>query len=81
MLFLACHSLGQRSVKQGERLQGLAQIMARRCEKSRFGRVRRLRLPLGDGQRICAAPAFSNILESDDDAFCLVASAIRQYSP
>ena len=49
LLLLPSHFLGQQRLEQGQRLQGLAQIMARRGEKARLGGARRLRLPLCGG--------------------------------
>ena len=79
---VAFHLLGQQALKQGERLQRLAQIMARRRQKARLGDGRQFRLPLGGGQRIRRAPSLRHVLESDDDAFgLLVAGPIGQYPP
>ena len=49
---LALDDLGQQSLEQCERLQWLAEIMARRGKKSRLGDARQIRLPLGHAQFI-----------------------------
>ena len=56
LLLLPDDPLRQQTLKQRERLQRLAQIVARRREKARFGDGRQFRLPLGGGQRVGRAP-------------------------
>ena len=64
--------LGEQALKQGERLQGLPQIVARRREKARLGDGRQFRLSLGGGQRIRRAPPFRHVLISDNHALGLL---------
>ena len=55
--FLPLDGLRQQPLKQGKRLQRLAEIMARGGEKARFRDIRQLRLPLGRLQRVRRMPA------------------------
>ena len=50
--FLSLDGLRQQPLKQGKRLQRLAQIMARGGEKARFRDIGQLGLPLGRLQRV-----------------------------
>ena len=71
-------SLRQQALEEGERLQWLSQIVARRREKARLGDVRQFGLTLGGAQRIRGAPPFGYVFIGDDDAFgLLVAGAVR----
>ena len=51
------HILGEQALKQGKRLQWLAQIMACRCEKARFGDARQFRLSLSGARALLPCPA------------------------
>ncbi len=71
-------SLRQQALEEGEALQWLSQIVARRCEKARLGDVRQFGLTLGGVQRIRRAPPFGYVFIRDNDAFGrLVAGAVR----
>ena len=77
--FVAFDLLGQKPLKQRERLQRLAQVMARRRKKARLGDGRQFRLSLGGGQRVRRAPPFGHVFKRYDDALgLLVAGAIGQ---
>ena len=75
------HLLGQQALEQGERLQWLSQIVARRREKARLGDARQFRLPLGGGERIRRAPPFGYVFIGDDDALGLLVAGAVGHDP
>ena len=76
---LAFDGLRQQPLKQGKRLQRLAQVMAGGGEEARLGGIGQLRLPLGCLQRVRRVPPVGDIGKGDDDALdAVVLSAIRQ---
>ncbi len=76
---LSLDRLGQQPLNQGQRLQRLAEVMARGGKKARFCQIGQFRLPLGRLQRIGGAPALGDVGKGDDDAFDrVVLGAVRQ---
>ena len=69
--------LRQQALEEGEGLQRLSEIVARRGEKARLCNARQFSLTLGGGERIRRAPPFGYVFIGDDDAFgFLVAGAV-----
>ena len=66
---LPLDGLRQQPLKQGKRLQRLAEVMARGGEKARFRDSGQFRLPLGRLQRVCRVPPLGDVGKGDDDAF------------
>ena len=73
--------LRQQALKQGERLQRLSEIVARRGEKARLGDARQFRLTLGGGERLRRAPPFGDVFIGDDDAFGLLVAGAVGHDP
>ena len=70
-------SLRQQALEEGEGLQRLSEIVARRGEEARLGDARQFRLTLGGGERVRRAPPFGDVFIGDDDPFGpLVAGAV-----
>ena len=72
--FLPCHLACEQPLQQRKRLQGLAQVLARRGEKARLGDARVFRLTLGVSQRPRRVSSFGDADERYDDAFDLLVS-------
>jgi hypothetical protein len=79
LLSLPLDSLRQYAFNQHERLQRLAEVMARSGEKARFRAIRQVCLPLGSCQFVRCAPAFRDVDKGDDDALDALLGAVRQY--
>ena len=78
---LSLDDLCQQPLKQGKRLQRLAEIVARRGEKARFRGIGQLRLPLGCPQLVRRVPPLGDVGKGDDDALDpVVLGAVRQYA-
>ena len=76
---LAFDRARQQPLKQRQRLQRLAQVVAGGGEKARLGRVGRFRLPPGGLERVVDALALGDVGEGDDHAFdAAVLRAVRQ---
>ena len=65
----AIHRLSQQAGQQRQRLQRLAQVMAGRCQKPRFGNVGAFRLKLGRLKRAGHRLGLGDVGKGDDHAF------------
>ena len=71
----------EQALEEGERLQGLPEIVARGCEKARLGDARQFRLSLGGGERFRRASPFGDVFIGDDDAFGLLVAGAVGHDP
>ena len=79
--FCAFDDLGQQSLKQGKRLQRLAEVMARGSEKPRLRDIGQICLSLCYPQLICRVSPLGGISECDDDAIDpVILGTVRQYA-
>ena len=74
-------SLRQQALEEGEGLQRLSEIVARRGEKARLCNARQFSLTLGGGERIRRAPPFGYVFIGDDDAFGLLVAGAVGHDP
>ena len=65
---LALDGIGEHALQQGEGLQGLAQVVARRRQEARLGNVGHLGLPFGRFESVRCAMSLGDVSEGDDDA-------------